>query len=987
VRPRVLLTGSLLLLAAGGLGAARCGRSPAEPAGHALPLRAGQYLHLVVEQRGVDIIAKLRDPAGRLILQVDSPSDAWASEELFLVAGATGRYELTIEAWGGAGDGGRSAIRMAALRPAAAEDRKRAAAAGAFSRARLLDPGNPEAAAASYREAAGLWGELAEADREAWALFRWGQLYGNDPIRRREKIRILARALDLFREARDEHQQAIVLFHLGKAWLLLDEVERAGDCFQQAAALWETLGDPEESAARLNDLAVVRVRQGRIHAAIDLYSRAIEGWQRLGIWRSLAATRTNLGLLYATLGESRLALDQYRSALALLEQQPDPALRAVALDQLGDVLLRVDGPEAALERFREALKLRRERRDLRGQAVTLNSIGQAQLEANRPLQALRAFEAAGEIFQKQREPLAVAVVFNNLGLAYERLGQPGRARDLYRQALDRAVGRSPQAEEAALFGLARVARREGKLDEAERWMAHSLDRIEAIRSQMWRPDLRSSYQAARQEQYAFLIDLLAERHRSEPQGDHAARAFAVAERARARSLLDLLAAARQSPRPEELRGLDDLSRRINDRHRELLAVASQGVADDELERELTGLLQSLRQAEAAVAGPRLAEGTLPLTLSLHQVQTGLLDEETLFLEYFLGEEKSFLWAVTPSAARFVATLPGRAQIEAAARRTWERLAASHRQTGEVAARQAAAQLSELILGPVADLLTRRRLVIVAPGALQAVPFAALPRPGGPEEPAGEPRPLILDHEIVSLPSASVLGALRARLAGRRPPPGLLAVVADPALGPAGRSSRANRLPYARREAEEILALTGAGPVLAVSGAAASRELAQSGRLRDYRILHFATHGLYNDLHPELSALALADLDASGRPVDGHLRAYEVSSLDLRADLVVLSACRTGLAGETGGAGLVGLTHGFLQAGAPRLIVSLWDVDDRATSELMKRLYTGLLREKLSPAAALRQAQISLLREEHWRAPYHWAGFLLQGDWRSSRFEL
>lgn len=976
MRPRFLLAGSLLLLAAGGTDAVVYRESPVEPAIHALPLRAGQYIHLIVEQLGVDVAAVVRDPAGRLLLRVDSPSGASGPEEVFLVAGTSGRFELATEARDGVSNAGRSAIRIMELRPATVEDRTRAAAAAAYSQARRLDPSHPGAAAASYRRAARLWGDLGEQTRRGWSLFWLGMLYGADPAHRREGAELLSRALLLFQRAADEKLQAFVLFHLGKARLDLDEVESAGRCFEQAASLWERLGEPGESAARWNDLAIVRVRQGRIHAAIELNSRAIEVWQRLKVWSSLAATRTNLGLLYASLGESRLALDQYHRALTLLERQPNPSLRAVTLDKLGDVLLRVDGPEAALEKFRESLELRRMQRDLRGQGVALNSIGQAQLEANRPQKALRSFETAAEIFQRYREPLSVAVVLNNLGLAYERLGQPGRASDFYRQALELDARQSPQTEETTFFGLARVARMEGKLDEAERWMAHSLDRIEAIRSQVWRPDLRSSYQSASQEQYAFLIDLLAERHQREPLGGHAARAFAVAERARARSLLDLLLAARQNPRPEELRRLDELSRRINDRHRDLLTVASRGIASDELETELDGLLESRRQAEATVEGPRLAQRTIPPTLSLQQTQTGLLDEETLLLEYFLGEERSFLWAVTPSTVRFVTTLPGREQIEEAARRAWERMTESHRQTGEVAARQAAARLSQMILAPVADLLDRRRLVIVAPGALQAVPFAALPSPLKAGE-AAEPRPLIVDHEIVNLPSASVLDALRSKLVDRKPPPGLLAVVADPVLA-------RNRLPFARREAAAILSLAGGRPVLSASGFAASRKLVQDGQLRGYRILHFATHGLYNNLHPELSALTLSAFDASGRPVDGHLRAYEVSSLELDADLVVLSACRTGLAGETGGEGLVGLTHGFVQAGVPRLVVSLWDVDDRATSELMKRFYIALLRQKLSPAEALRQAQISLLHDERWQAPYHWAGFVFQGEWRSSR---
>jgi len=960
-----LLAGLLVVLAI--LMGDRHGRDQAEGEVHPLPLRAGQYIHLAVDQRGVDIVVVVRDPRGRLLLEVDSPTGTSGSEDVFLVAQTTGRHALSLTVWDGSGDADRATIHLEALRPARPEDRTRAAAAGAYSRGSLLGTTNPGAAAASYREAARLWGNLGEDERVAWSLKKLGRLERADPVHRWEGAETLSRAADLFRRAHDELQQALVLSDLGQTWLSLGKADKAGRCFEQAAALWKKLGKVEEQAASWNDLARVRVRQGQIHAAIDLYSRAAGVWRRQKAWRSLATTRTNLGYLYARLGQNQMALDEYRHALAFLEEQPDPALRAVILNKLGDVLLPIAGPEAALAPLQEALELRKQQHDMRGKAVTLNSIGRAQLAANRPRQALRAFETAVEIFQRLREPGPLASVLDSLGLALERLGQPGRARELYQQALVLATRESPHlsAEEASLFGLARVARNEGKLDEAERWMDRTLEMVEASRLQVWRPDLRSSYQEARLEQYAFFIDLLAERHQREPGRGHDARAFAIAERARARSLLDLLSAARQKPRPEELRLFDGLSRRINDLHGELTSTVP-GVAQDDLEGELSVLLEELRQAEAAVDGPQPA---IPPILSLRQVQSELLDEETLLLEYFLGEERSFLWAVTSETVRFVATLPGRQQIEEAARRTHDRMTESHQQTSEVAARQAAAQLSRMILGPVADLLGRHRLVVVAPGALQAVPFAALPRPGAPDQ-EEEPRPLIVDHEIVTLPSASVLGALRSRLAGRKTPPGLLAVIADPAAGA--------DLPYARQEGEAVLSLAHGEQVLAAFGPAASRALVQSGRLRRYRILHFATHGFYNDLHPELSALALSAFDAGGRPVDSLLRAYEVSSLDLGSDLVVLSACRT----ASGEEGLAGLTNGFLLAGAPRLLVSLWDVDDRATSVLMSRFYSALLRQKLSPAQALRQAQLSLLREERWHAPYHWAGFVFQGEWRS-----
>jgi CHAT domain-containing protein len=162
---------------------------------------------------------------------------------------------------------------------------------------------------------------------------------------------------------------------------------------------------------------------------------------------------------------------------------------------------------------------------------------------------------------------------------------------------------------------------------------------------------------------------------------------------------------------------------------------------------------------------------------------------------------------------------------------------------------------------------------------------------------------------------------------------------------------------------------------------ASRDVALGGDLGMYRIVHFATHGLLDDQRPELSGLVLSLVDESGRSQDGFLRLNEIYNLRLSADLVVLSACQTGLGKEVRGEGLIGLTRGFMYAGARSVAASLWKVDDVATRELMKRLYTGLFKSGLKPAAALRAAQLEMLKTTQWRAPYYWAAFVLQGEWK------
>ncbi|NOT60847.1 MAG: CHAT domain-containing protein, partial [Acidobacteria bacterium] len=297
--------------------------------------------------------------------------------------------------------------------------------------------------------------------------------------------------------------------------------------------------------------------------------------------------------------------------------------------------------------------------------------------------------------------------------------------------------------------------------------------------------------------------------------------------------------------------------------------------------------------------------------------------------------------------------------------------------------KAAAALSQMLLSAVAAELEGKRLLIVSDGVLQYIPFAALPE---------SKAPLIVNHEIISLPSASVLAVLRQEAAGRKPAAKTLAVLADPVfqrndvrVSPANatRSGETEfvRLRFSRAEADEIAALAPPSQTLKALDFAANRETATSAELADYRIVHFATHAVINHQHPELSGIVLSQVNEQGQPRNGFLRLHEIYNLRLAAELVVLSACETALGKEVKGEGLIGLTRGFMYAGAPRVAASLWRTDDRAAAELMKRFYQRMLGEKLTAAAALRAAQVSLLRESRWQTPYFWAAFTLQGEWK------
>jgi CHAT domain-containing protein len=350
-------------------------------------------------------------------------------------------------------------------------------------------------------------------------------------------------------------------------------------------------------------------------------------------------------------------------------------------------------------------------------------------------------------------------------------------------------------------------------------------------------------------------------------------------------------------------------------------------------------------------------------------------------------------------------LPNRSQIEADASAYFDLVANDSQNRADLDDK--AASLSGTLLGPAASELKGKRLVIVGDGELENVPFAVLPAPSSSKA-------LMADHELLNEPSASAVAILRQGTTGRKIPLKVVAVIADPvferddkrlngvltpeagtsmvapqvvaheALNAAARDGgqSLSRLIYTRDEAKGILALTTPERSEALLDFKASKEAAQDPELANYRVVHFATHGFLDQTHPGLSGVALSLYDEKSRPVDGFLRLNEIFNLRLPVQLVVLSACESGQGKLVKGEGLVGLTRGFMYAGAASLVVSLWKVNDAATPVLMNRFYKGLLgSDQLRPAAALRAAQRAMMEEGKWAHPYYWAPFTVEGDWR------
>jgi CHAT domain-containing protein len=769
--------------------------------------------------------------------------------------------------------------------------------------------------------------------------------------------------------------------------------------FRKSLALRTKLGDRAGEASTLNSIGALYFALGEFERALDYHLQALSIFQSVGDKRRQSIALTNIGLDYASLRNENKALDSYNKALQLQRELGIRPWEAVTLQRFGELYASGSEPSKALDYYEQALKIRRATEDKWLEARVLIAIGDLQLQ-------LGALEKAAEL---NNEALAI---YRNIG--------------------------DPRGEARALYGLSRTESKRGNLKEARKQIEAALVLTEASRSQFNSVQLRQSYFATTHEYFEHYIDVLMQFHHAEPNGGFNVLALEASERARARVLLEMLVEARvdieRGVSPSLLAKERELATQLNAKGQRRLQLFAQRGAEAQLttiNRELNELEADYQQVQAEIRkdSPQYAALTQPQPLDLNRMQQQL-DANTVLMQYSLGNERSYLWLVSPDSLQSF-KLPSRAQIEKSARRFYELVitrvvphnletSAQRQQRIANADRelvQVNRELSQMIIGPVADQLASKKLIVVADGVLQYIPFAALTTTAktNAERTANiNYSPLILHHEVVNIPSLSSLAVHRSALANRQLAPKGVAVIADPVFSAADpRMNKANRpsssqavagangetriiehladnsigslsirrLPFTRQEATQILSVAPRSINLEALDFRANRGTATGDELGKYRYVHFATHGYVDTERPDLSAIVLSLIDENGNAQDGFLRAHEIYNLRLPAELVVLSACETGLGKEYRGEGLTGLTRGFMYAGAKRVTVSLWNVSDKATADLMARFYRGMLREKKSPALALRTAQIELMRIPQWRSPFYWAPFVMQGEWR------
>lgn len=875
------------------------------------------------------------------------------------------------------------------LTPQTSDDRRNAMKLQQSAQA-FYATGNVSKALETWQRALMAWQRTGDEKNESQTWLLLGGCYqdlGNPD----KAVEAFNRALTLWERLNDVRGKARTVTALGKILFRQGKLQEASDSFSQSLTLLNQTHDTFGKAQVLNAFGAINEQLAQWDEALSYYQQSLQLWRKLQIPQAVAEQSIRMGLVQYHLKNYAQALALQNEALRINQKLRHRHIDAYALLHLGMIAQAQDNAPLALMHYERALVINRANQNYREEAEVLTHLGELALEQNRYQTAIAHLTAALPLHRRMEN-------------------RPGE--------LD------------ALYYLAGAEKSQGRFKEAREYLEQSLLLAETLRSRLVSRKLRQTYFAGVRKHYELYIAVLMQQReqiRVEAQVlELTAQALHLSEQTRARSLLEYLldahemqttdAAAPLLKRERQLR--QTIAARTNLRLRLLM----DEVADPDETAALThSLLELNREYDNVLAqiirqGSRFSPIFQPQSLRLTEIQQQLSDD-TVLLEFALGEEASWLWAVSSTGISSY-RLPPRAEIETAARQFRQLLTARQsiprdsmpqfqQRVNDAAAqlRPAGARLSRMLLGQAIGDLKKNRLLIVTEGVLNYIPFAALPDPAMTAPPAENPvsQMLLSNHEITYLPSASVLALIREDVRRRQPAARQMAILADPvyeaddprllkkAAAPgipatpatrAGTKSSAlmsfSRLPWSRREAQNIASLIPAEKRTLLLDFEASRM--SLPLLQEYRILHFATHGVYDTKHAERSGLMLSLFDSQGKKVTGLLGASEIFQFRWPADLVVLSGCDTGLGQEIQGEGIIGLTRGLMVAGAARVITSLWQVDDSATAELMQQFYQHLFIHKKSPAAALRAAQLELSQHSRWHSPFYWAGFVLHGEW-------
>lgn len=763
-------------------------------------------------------------------------------------------------------------------------------------------------------------------------------------------------AADLYHELGAHAEEAAARMRIGAALAARGEYRRSRDALLLGVVGRDCIRGTQHEAALRTELGNVLVVLGELNGALFEQERALELRRAAGERRHALDNLNNRGVIYAHLGELRLARRDVEAAFGIAVELDDRKAGARGANNLGVLLAREGRFDEALAHLESARRILKESGDEAGAASVGANLAEVLLKLDRGDEALAEIERALAAFRLLQDRHGEASLLNQLGELRLAQAHGGAAEEAHRQALALALyGGIPEEEWRAQAGIAAALERRGERGPALEHALLVLDGLEDVRAGLEIDALRMRFLASKMSHYERALALA--------EGEPVSTSFGIVERARARALLDLL----RGSRSKLLGRLDLATRRREERRLDELAAATlalataygeaaRSAARERLDREREAWER--HKVEMRQKAPAYGELVYRDPARLADVQAAVLGPGETLLQYFVGEERAWLWIVSRARAERV-ELPHPAEIATLARELLDAIREAPARLGDPGPERAAGERLARAVLPARLGAAGSRLIVAPDGPLHHVPFEAL-RVGG--------RFLVEDHPLAVVPSATALELMRRRKHA----------AADGFLGiadPHPVSGDWPPLPYARIEVERIAELFAAQARTVLLGESATKAALRDLALERYRFIHFATHGWLDGADSRETGLVLASDGSTG---SGLLSLEEVVGLSLAAEVVVLSACRSGLGEPLRGEGLVGLTGGFLHAGADNVLVSLWDVADRATSSLMPEFYRSL-RSGADPAAALRAAKLARIRSDGSSGlVQRWAPFVLVG---------
>ena len=875
-----------------------------------------------------------------------------------------------------------------------------------------------------YHQQAVLKAEKADNESVNAMVFFYSAAFYLNEQNFSEMKKQLEKSLEIYQRLGNKQGETEVLTELAYGYTLNNDRITGRNFAQKALEIAKEINSPRAQTFALIALGDSNQRMGELEKAIKAFYEAEKLFPENLDINEKAILINRIGFYYLAFDELEKAKRYFSDSLELFNKLELTDGSSMLLSLLAQISVRQNNFADADKYFEESRKVLINSRDFFGLATLESEMGDYFLKLENFDKAQIHLQNALAFSKKLGVSYKIAEAESKIGVLYEKKGELKKARAAFSTALElNKKILSKFAQSGNYYDLAKIDFTENQMESSLENISKSIELTELSQNETSNLFLKRTYFSNVFQRYEFYINLLMGLHKQMPDENYTIQALQIAEKSRARSMLENLSLSEadftKDADPETVRREKEIRFLLNaqaDNLTDLLSQNAEKSETDKISKEINELQSELEEIKANLKqnSPVYSAIKNPAPFDVGEFQKNILDDDSLLLEFSFGDEESYLWLVEKTEfGSFV--LPPREQIESKIQTLRELLASREMLKDEsiedyqtrIKKAEAnyliiAKELSRDLFGQVADKFGNKRLIVVPDGKLGYFPVSALPLPNNENN-----EPILLSNEVIYEPSASTLSILAKNNQRKNPASKSLLIFSDPVfsaddsrLSPENKNDLSAqtgtdekfrfveslnslaRLDNSKTEADSIVDILGNSNADNFSGFTANREKLLNVNAADYKILHFATHGLIDESRPELSGIVLSRFDENGNKSDEFFRLHDIYGMNLNSDLVVLSACNTGIGKEVRGEGLMSLNNAFLSVGAKSVMSSLWKVEDGATLELMKNFYDAMANENLTPSKALQQAQIKMRRNGRYQSPFYWAAFTVQGDFRN-----